>query len=155
MAGNITFLNQELLEKIETGLWSVLGESGATAVLLVDHSGLVLAFAGDPPLHPNQMGGLAAGVYAGMSIMIKASRAHEFVVKLPENSANLQFRHVDAGVFLCAFYADERLEDAVRSSLRKLAEDARQSLATTEVVDASNVESISFIEEKLNELFKQ
>lgn len=151
---NITYVDPEVLEKVESRIQEILRQTRALAILLIDRSGLVLAAAGDPPLHPNQMGAVAAGVFSAMSTMIKASRAEEFTVYLRENHANFQFQHVDTGVFLCAFYADARDEELVRAGMKELSQYARNSI-TAEQTSEGRMDSELFIEEKLNELFSQ
>ena len=153
LQNNIMFIDPALLEKIERGLWGVVQQTRATAALLIDRSGLVLAFVGDPPLHPSQMGAVAAGIFSAMNIIIKASRSGEFVVRVPETGANLHFQHVDKGAFLCTFYADPKEEARVREVVGKLATEARQAL-TQEQTTEHRVDNVNYITEKLNELFR-
>lgn len=149
---SIVYIDPTVLERVEARISETLETSRAGAVLLVDKSGIVLASAGEPPLHPEQFAAMAAGVYSAMNVMIKASRTEDFVVHLPQNNAHFQFQYVDLGLFLCGFYTDADDEEAVRSGLRQLAVDARQSIAGDQG-ESGKPDNVNFIEEKLNELF--
>ena len=149
---NITFIDQQVLDLVESRIMRVLAETHATAILLIDQSGVVVAQAGTPPLHPDQMGAVASGVFSAMSAMIKASRAEHFVVRIPMNNANFQFHNVDGRLFLCAFYGSGQDEAAVEKGLTTLATEARNSL-TDKKSGEWQADNISFIQDKLNELF--
>lgn len=149
--GNVTYVNPQILERVENQLQEVLKDTGAMAILLIERSGVVLATAGEPPLHPDQMGGVAAGVFGAMKTIMKASRAQDFVINVPVNGTCLEFHHIDNLVFLCAFYADSLPRERIRDGLTRLAHHALNSLVSEEAGD-HKIGSTSFIEEKLNEM---
>ncbi len=149
----VLHVNPEVLEKVERHIVSILQEIHASSVLLIDRSGLVLAWAGNPPLHPNEMGAVAAGVFAAMRTLLKSSRTEDFNISVAQSGSNLQFQHVENGMFLCAVYADRVDEALVRNGLLTLAQEAVKSL-TPNRDNAVQVETTNFIEEKLNELFR-
>ncbi len=149
---NILHVNSEVLARVEARLSEVLQASGATSLLLVERSGAVLATAGDPPLHPDEMGALAASIHGAMKALVKATRAEDFVVRLPEANMGLQFRHVDDRMFLCAFYTAGYDEESVREGLAALAADALEVLKG-ETSAGRRADLGAFIEEKLNEIF--
>ncbi len=151
---SIIYVDPAVLERVESKLATVLQGTHASAILLVDRSGLVLASAGDPPMHPDEMGAVAAGTFQAMSSMIRASRAEEFIVRIPDNNANLQFFDVDKRVFLLAFYSDSRDEQLVRDGMRMLANEARNSLTEEQTADR-RIDNVGFIEEKLNQIFQK
>lgn len=148
----ISYIDEKVLRQVEERIRAVLHDTHALAVLLIDRSGVVLSCAGDPPLHPEQLGALASGIFSAMSIMIKASRTDDFVVHIPGNQAHFQFQSVDDTVFLCAFYSDEHEDSRIRDQLKELARHATGSLSS-EQSTGERLKSVSFIEEKLNELF--
>jgi hypothetical protein len=150
---NITYIDPRILEAVEKRLRVVMNGSGMTCVLLVDRSGAVLTNAGDPWLHPDEMGAIAAGVFSAMRRLIKASRTDEFIVKIPNNNAFIQFYSLDNRLFLCAFYNEEKAEDTVLKELEQLASDARNAITMSETSDW-HVDNFDFISDKLNELFK-
>jgi hypothetical protein len=149
---SIIYVDPAVLERVESKLAVVLAQTHASAILLIDRSGLVLANAGDPPMHPDELGAVAAGTFQSMSSMIRASRAEEFIVRIPDNNANLQFCDVDKRVFLMAFYSDSRYEQAVREGLSDLANAARNSLTEEQTADR-RMDNVSFIEQKLSQIF--
>jgi hypothetical protein len=151
---NVVFVNPEILDRVEKSLTATLQDTRATSILLVDQCGLVVTSVGEHLLHPDQMGAMAASIYQAMSVMIKASRAEEFSVRLPRNDVFLEFRNVDKRLFLCAFYTDQRDEKNIRKALGRLALESRHALSEEETLDR-RIESVSYIEEKLNELFDQ
>ena len=151
---NITYVDPRVLQKVESTLQGVLDGSHASGILLIDSSGAVLASRGELPMHPDQIGAVAAGMFGAMKTMIKATRADEFIVRMPQNGMNLQFHHVDKTVFLCAFYADPADESSVRAGMTELAAKARNTL-TEDQTAGRRMGSVSFIEEKLNEIFGQ
>lgn len=149
----VLHVNPEVLEKVERRIVLILQEIHASAVLLIDRSGLVLAWAGNPPLHPNEMGAVAAGVFGAMRTLLKTSRTEDFNISVTQSGSNLQFQHVESGMFLCAIYADRADEALVRAGLLSLAQEAVKSLTPNQPKSAQ-VETTNFIEEKLNELFR-
>jgi hypothetical protein len=149
----VLHVNPEVLERIERRIVVMIHEIRASAVLLIDRSGLVLAWAGDPPLHPNQLGAVAAGISAATRSLIKANRTADFTVSVNEAGTNFHFQNVEEGTFLLAVYPDHHDAELVRSGLDKLAQEARKTLTSNQPSSAP-VESVSFIEEKLNELFR-
>ena len=151
---SILYVDPAILERVENKLGLILAETRASAILLIDRSGLVLASAGDPPLHPDELGAVAAGTIQSMSTMIRASHAAEFIVRIPENNSNLQFCDVDKRLFLMAYYADEDAEEEVRLALRELANAARNSLTEEQTTDR-RIDNVSFIEQKLNQIFEK
>lgn len=153
MQKNVSFVDPAILSKVEANISRVLLETRCTAILLINRAGVVLAFAGEPPLHPNQIGAVGAGVYSSMSIIIRAARVESFSVRVPDNGSNLTFQTVDSGVFLCAFYSDAADQDKIQKELKQLARDARGALTIEQTADG-RMENVSFITKKLNELFK-
>lgn len=148
---NLVYVNSDVLARVEARLGDVLHASGATALLLIERSGAVLATAGDPPLHPDEMGALAAGIYGAMKALVKATRAEDFVVRLPQTNMGLQFRQVDGRLFLCAFYTADFDEQAVREGMADLAAEAVETLKDQTSSRRSDLGA--FIEGKLNEIF--
>lgn len=148
---SIVYIDSTVLERVENRLDTVVRATGATAILLIDRSGLVLASLGDLPLAPDDMGAVAAGTFAAMRTMIRASRNEEFIVRIPGNNLHLQFKEVDQRVFLLAFYGDADTEAAVRQGLAELAEDARNSL-TQDRTEDRRMDHLNFIEERLSDI---
>jgi predicted regulator of Ras-like GTPase activity (Roadblock/LC7/MglB family) len=146
-------LTTEILERVERRILELLNETEASAVLLIDRSGLVIAWAGDPPLHPNQIGAVAAGIFSAMRAMIKAGRTEEFSIRMPESGSNFYFQHVEGGSFLCAIINGDAKDENLRKGLKNLASEARESFSQGQP-PSSDPESLQFIEEKLNELFR-
>jgi hypothetical protein len=151
---SIVYIDSAVLERVESKLGAVLHGTGATAILLIDRSGLVLASQGDMPLNPDDMGAVAAGTFSAMRTIIRASRDEEFIVRIPGNSLNLQFREVDHRVFLLAFYSDSGAEESVRSGLAELAEDACNSL-TQDRTEDRRMDNLSFIGERLSDILEK
>lgn len=152
-SSTLRFVNSATLERVEAHLAQTIRTTGAQSVLLIDRSGVVLATAGETPLHPDLMGATGAGVFGAMGSMIKASRTDEFSISIPANNAQFYFQAVDRRLFLLAFFTDPASADKVRAGLKELASEAVESLSqdSVEPVDGS----VNFITEKLNELFKQ
>lgn len=153
-SANITYVDPIVLERLEEQLALAQSTTCASAILLIEASGVVLACVGEPPLHPDQMGAVAAGISSAMGAMIRSSRIEDFIVRVPDISACLQFHHVDTRMFLCAFYSDSQSEPVMRTALKQLALHARNALSDDQTLDRP-IDHISFIEEKLNELFQQ
>ena len=58
---SIIYVDPAVIERVEGKLGLVLTRSRASAIMLIDRSGLVLASAGDLPMHPDELGAIAAG----------------------------------------------------------------------------------------------
>lgn len=151
---SIIYVDPAVIERVEGKLGLVLTRSRASAIMLIDRSGLVLASAGDLPMHPDELGAIAAGTFQSMSVMIRASRAGEFIIRIPDNRSQMQFCDVDNRVFLLAFYGDPAAEEDIREGLRELAATARNSLTEEQTADR-RIDNVSFIEQKLNQLFEK
>jgi hypothetical protein len=152
MKADLVFVEPELLDRVEKQMGSVMQETHCAAVMLIDRSGLVIAATGQMPMHPDQMGAMAASVYLAMGAMIRASQTDEFIVHLPASNARFLFRYVDQRLFLCAFCSDTASETLVRAGLEELAHGARNALSDNGTAKR-RLQSVDFIEEKLNELF--
>ncbi len=149
---NIVYVNPDVIMRVEARLNEVLQASGASALLLLERSGAVLATAGDAPLHPDEMGALTAGIYGAMKALVKATRAEDISVRLPQVNMGLQFRQVDPRLFLCAFYTTTYDENAVREGLADLAAEALETLKD-DTSTGRRSDLGTFIEDKLNEIF--
>ena len=152
MKADLVFVEPELLDRIEKQMERIMRETRCAAVMLIDRSGLVIAATGQIPMHPDQMGAMAASVYMAMGAMIKASRTDEFVVHLPASKTRFLFRYVDQRLFLCGFFGDTASETLVRAGIEELANGARNALSEKST-SSRKMEAVDFIEEKLNELF--
>jgi len=150
---NIVYVDPGVLARVDERISSVLKSTNSSAILLIERSGVVLASKGDPPIHPDQMGAVAAGVYAAMNTMMRATRSEEMLMQLPDKDALLLFQYVDAGVFLCAFFHNPEDTNKVRVGLRALASEARCAVTEEQTQEMRDAGSVEYIEEKLNELF--
>lgn len=151
-APGILILDPTTLEVVEAHLAAALRRTGAASISLVERMGAVVANAGDPPLHPDQMGPLAAGLLGAMDALTKAVRAEEFDVTLPSHHLGLHLRRVDQRLFLCAFFAGDIDQAALRLALANLAAESRRLIDDSSAT-APKIELGSFIEDKLNEIF--
>ena len=151
-ASALRYVSPVVLERVEAQLEGTRRRTGASALLLVEHSGLVLSCVGEPALHPDQMGPVAAGVLSAMQVLLKVTRAQQFVVCLPHNTTRLYFQQVEPRLFLCAFYAEAHDEEMVLQDLMDAAHESRSALQD-EPTEEKNVGSVQFIEDKLNEIF--
>lgn len=149
---NLVYVNPEVLARVEARLHEVLVASGASSLLLIERSGAVLATSGDSPLHPDEMGALAAGIFGAMKSLVKATRAEDFSVRVPQVNMTLLFRQVDPRMFICAFYTASYDETQAREGLSSLASEALDTLRE-ESSPGHRADLGAFIEEKLNEIF--
>lgn len=148
----IAYIDPDIFASIEEGIAQTRRDTGSTVVLLIDRSGAVITLAGEPPLHPRDLGAIAAGLFGAMETLIKAARLSEFEVRVPEITSTLVFVGVGHRLFLCAFHNDLASTETVRTGLRTLAESALKTMAEAQTAEKREI-SVSFIEDKLNELF--
>lgn len=154
--GSIYYIDSDVLSVIEKALPDVLEKTGCLCVLLVENSGVVLLSAGDTPLHPNEAGVTAAGLYAAMNVMIKATRATSFTILVPANEAAWLFQNVNDNLFLLAYhpkYVPQATADA-HAVLSKLATAAVGSLSRDPNAQDTSVENLHYISDRLDELLK-
>jgi predicted regulator of Ras-like GTPase activity (Roadblock/LC7/MglB family) len=152
-APNLVFVNQTLLDAVDKRLPTLISEKNVRAILLVDRSGMILTYAGDPPLHPDQMAAVAAGIFGAMRTFIKATRSEEFLVHIPSNGTVLQFNQVDSTALIVGYYSDGDKGQNAADAIRQLADTARD-IMTTEQTHDRRIETGDFIIDKLNEILK-
>jgi hypothetical protein len=143
-----------VLEKMGSRLPQIISDSRISAVLFIDCTGAVLASAGEVPLHPDQLGAIGAGICSAMHTMLKVARSEEFILRIPANNLNIQFHYVDKSLFLCGLYKQARDERTVRARLLEAIADVRKALAEEQTIDRRQ-DNVSYIEAKLNELFRE
>ena len=155
MGNNVYFVDAEVLSVVETELPDVIKKTGCLCVMLVERSGVVLSSAGEPPLHPNECGVTAAGIYAAMNLMIKATRANSFTIIVPANEAMWMFRFVSDQIFLLAHHPNysEETSRNTHTVLDELSKKAKLSLSRKST-DPKVVENLQYINDRLDELLR-
>ncbi|MCX7719150.1 MAG: hypothetical protein N2111_12230 [Candidatus Sumerlaeaceae bacterium] len=168
----LAFVNADDLERLQQQVRGAMSDSGANSIFLLDISGVVLACAGEPPLHPTQMGAMAAGIYAAMRQITSTTGTQTFSVCMPADSLFLEFLRVNQRLFLLGISSEA---DTAIETLRNLApfaetaltsalERAEKAATNPDEADtapaslqqiATQLTSADFIESKLNELFRQ
>ena len=152
---NVLFVDSKVLAVVDNELPNLLKKTGCQCIMLVERSGIVLSVAGDPPLHPNEIGVTAAGLYAAMNLMIKMTQAEAFTIVVPADTVMWLFQYVSEHIFLLAHHPKhtDGVAKSVHAMLAKLAEKARLSLS-----EKSNepkvITNLQYINERLDELLR-
>ena len=147
-------VSEAVLDKIRQRLPVILAEGRGWSIALADCSGKAVIWAGEPPLHPDQMAVIISEAYMAINTILRAVRSDEFLVRIGSGSLNLQFHHLDMDLFFCVFYRDVNDEAEVAAALRSLVHDARCAISEEMTIDR-RVENLSYIDEKLNQMFKK
>lgn len=168
----LAFVNADDLEHLQQQVCLAKTASGASSMLLLDISGVVLACAGEPPLHPAQMGAMAAGMFAAMQAITSTTGADVFTVCVPSDNLFIEFLRVNDRLILLAISDEPETAVGAMRDLAPLAvnilsgaitrahhadlqpNDADAGRATLREV-ARNLTSADFIARKLDELFQQ
>jgi hypothetical protein len=122
----LAFVNTEDLAHLQDQVRETVAATGAMAILLLDTSGIVLACAGEPPLHPAQTGAMAAGIYAAMRTITSTTGAEAFTVCVPTDRLFLEFLRVNDRLVLLGVSNEA---DTATTAMRGLAPRAERTLA--------------------------
>ena len=151
----------KVLDVMHRELNRLMNESKARCGLVIDRTGCILASAGDfAPIDPSTMGATAAATVAALNRMVSRSTSPEVSVKFYGSDLDkIHFFLLEERLVLCLLHSRSASTNAaIRGAAREFADTVEKALALSkdeETPDAKNViESVSYIESKLDALFK-
>ena len=153
-------LSNRVLEIIHNGLEELVGTSRARCALVLDRTGCIMASAGDfHPINPSTMGATAAATIAALNRMVSRASSPEVSVKFYGAEIDkIHFVLLGERLVLCLLHSRHVTSGQIRSAARTFVSkiepeiDADKSAVRDE--EATLLESVSYIESKLDELFK-
>lgn len=156
---DIFHFSEQVLEVIDDSLVLMLDESNARCALVIDRTGCIIASSGDfHPIGQEVMGATAAGIVAALNSMVARASSPEVSVRLYGSDLdNIHFLVVADRLILCILYSRRTTSGRVRASAKTfsqritpLIEQERGDTTSPERL----VQSVRFIEDKLNDMFK-
>ena len=143
-AGAVDRMNEQLERLVESGL--------ADCAMVVDHSGYLIARRGTVEYLPlEDLATITAGSFASFTLTMKIS---EMSADFFSRSVCSQYcLNINSQLFLLALHPHGPTPDRLRAEARTAAEAIRNDLGQDEPLGL-RLESVQFITDKLDELFK-
>jgi len=158
-SGALIHFSSEALQRIDLALDDLLAESKARCVFVIDRTGCILSSAGDfHPLAPETMAAVAAGVIAALNTMVSRATSPEVSIRFyGGNIDRIHYMLLADRVILCMMHGKSTTTGSIRAAAKKCGT-IMESLIDSDkcsIYDAGTViKSVSYIESKLNDLFK-
>jgi predicted regulator of Ras-like GTPase activity (Roadblock/LC7/MglB family) len=155
----IVHFSDEVLQKMDEALDALLDESKSRCAMVIDRTGCILSSAGDfAPLSQDNMGAVAAGVIAAINTMVARANSPEVSVKFYGSEIDkIHFVLLADRLILCMIHSRHTTTGQVRAAARSFANTMLPILAkdkASESQGANLAKSVQYIENKINEMFK-
>lgn len=152
-------LPSEALEKLEEMLEKLTDASRARCSLVLDRTGLILSGCGDfHPLNPAVMGATAAGVVAALNSMVARSASPEVSVRIyGAEVEKIHFVLLGERLILCLLLGRLTTSGQMRQAVKEFLNEVNPLLdryRPDQQQGASVLQSVMYIETKLDEMFK-
>jgi len=156
---NVYAIPPDQLENLDRALEKLLDQSKARCGLILDRTGMILAYAGDfHPVNPQVMGATAAGVIAALNSMVARAASPEINVRFYGSEVDrIHFLLLGDRLILCLLLGRTALGGNVRSAVKAFSSSVQPMLERFRP-DARQAEdvlkSVQYIESKLDDMFK-
>lgn len=155
---DLVHFSEEALDAIEEALEILIDESSARCALVIDRTGCILAYCGDfHPIGKETMGATAAGVVAALNTMVARASSPEVSVRLYGADVDkIHFLVVADRIILCLLYSRRTTAGRIRAAAKAFSHTITPILSKERdsTTPESLVKSVQFIENKLNDMFK-
>ncbi|MBI5153776.1 hypothetical protein HZA57_00935 [Candidatus Poribacteria bacterium] len=159
-AQQIYSLSSEILETIHNALEALVEESRARCALVIDRTGCIMASAGDfHPINPATMGATAAATIAALNTMVSRASSPEVSVKFYGAEIDkIHFVLLQERLVLCLLHTRHATSGQIRSAARafinQISPELEADRRRTSESETTLLESVNYIETKLDQLFK-
>ncbi len=156
---NVYAIPPDQLDSLDRALEELIDKSKARCGIILDRTGMILAYAGDfHPVNPQVMGATAAGVIAALNSMVSRAASPEINVRFYGSDVDrIHFLLLGERLILCLLLGRHAMGGNVRSAVRQFS-GAIDPLLSRFRPDAKQAEevmkSVQFIESKLDDMFK-
>ncbi|MEQ8822011.1 MAG: hypothetical protein RLY93_17385 [Sumerlaeia bacterium] len=149
-------LSSQCLDTVQEALKQLTADSQARCALVVDRTGCVMASEGK---YPETMGATAAATIAALNEMVATASSPEVSVRFYGSEVDqIHFVLLQKRLVLCLLYSRNVTTEQVRSAARtfvnaigpQIEQDRQRNLED----EATLIQSVNYIESKLDELFK-
>ncbi|MCB2154515.1 hypothetical protein KQI84_06485 [bacterium] len=153
-------MSNEVLEIMHEGLEQLVKDSRARCALVLDRTGCIMASAGDfHPINPSTMGATAAATIAALNRMVSRASSPEVSVKFYGAEIDkIHFVLLGERLVLCLLHSRHVTSGQIRSAARtfvsKIEPEIEADKSAVRDQEATLLESVNYIETKLDELFK-
>jgi len=158
---HIYALSRAILEMMAQTLKELVETAGCRCAVVVDRTGCIMASEGDFNLvDPATMGATAAATVAALNKMVSRDSSREIGVRFYDADIDkIHFAVIDRRLTLCLLYNQSETGAGIRTAAKTAATRIADAIAADRGVgleqDAEKLlESVNFIEGKLDELFK-
>lgn len=142
-------------------LAELVDQGGARCAVVVDRTGCIMGSEGRfDQVDPATMGATAAATIAALNKMVSRESSREVSVRVHDAEIDkIHFVVIDQRLTLCLLYSHDEtgagIRAAARSVARRIAADVDEDRSNGVGKDQEDlIESVSYIENKLDELFK-
>jgi hypothetical protein len=160
-SANFFALSGRILDAMHDALEVLVEESRARCALVIDRTGCIMASAGDfHPINPATMGATAAATIAALNTMVSRASSPEVSVKFYGAEIDkIHFVLLEERLVLCLLHSRHATSGQIRSAARsfvnrigpEIEADKRQNRSGS---DSTLLESVGYIEDKLDQLFR-
>lgn len=156
----IWLFSADLLDLMTGELEKIIAHGGARDALVIDRTGCVLAFAGTfNSGEASNMAATAAATVAALRSMVAESRTSELSVQFHESDVDtIHFVLIDERLILVLLHSRKATGSSVRTAahnfLDRIIPALQADKARLREHDSSLLQSVNYIENKLDELFK-
>ncbi len=153
-------LSYRVLELLVDALEDLVENTKIRCALVIDRTGCIMASAGDfGAMNPSTLGATAAATIAALNTMVARANTPEVSVKFYGGEVdNIHFVLIEERLVLCLLYGSSASTGEVRDGARKFVQavgvEIEQDKRNTRQENKSLLESVNYIESKLDELFK-
>jgi hypothetical protein len=154
-------LSYKVLELVHEKLELMVSETSARCALLIDRTGCIMASAGDfHPINPSTMGATAAATIAALNTMVSRAHSPEVSVKFyGSDIERIHFFLVEERLILCLLHGRNVSQANIRSVAKAFATEIGKAVEADRRTGAKKegrelLQSVNYIENKLDELFK-
>lgn len=149
-------LSKETVLTIERNLQKLIRKTQVRCTFLFERSGYIISAKGDfQYLQPEDMGAMAAGALAAIQSMVSLTNSNEQTITFHNNNLDkIHFAMVTPWVFLAVFYDAKTTSKKVREAVKEFVKAVQQCIIKDQTHPVI-FDSVQFINEKLNELFKE
>ncbi len=159
--GRVYALSCDVLDRMSEVLSELVETGGARCAAVVDCTGCIMGSEGDfAGVDPGTMGATAAATIAALNKMVSRESSQEVSVRFYGAALDrIHFVVVDSRLTLCLLYkhgeTGEGIRAAARSAAKRIAENVAEDRDNGLGRDQKDlIESVGYIENKLDELFK-
>lgn len=148
-------LSKETISAIERNLQRLIKKSLPRCAFLFERSGYIICSKGDfQYLQPEDMGAIAAGAIAALQSMVSITNSSELTITFHNTTGDrIHFAVVTPRILLAVLYDTQTNTKKVREGVREFLKVCKPYLLKDET-HPTGLDSVQFINEKLNELFK-